>query len=235
MRAGRLATAIALLSAPALSPIGAAVAEDVTPLISMDRIEDVPSTRLDPFPAFDNFAWRAFVALNWPSLTDPLHRGVPDRAKTLRDPGPRVWETFKARYELFQVGPDGRPVAPPPWATYEALNPCGPEVDSRQKTLASFEPFGDFNQAGFAPGVAANPLIAQNRTYTRYEVRINEPEYSALAFSGWSQGENLPDESHPAHLPAEFHFGQGGVAPPDRGGLALGSRALLRGRERRGR
>jgi len=204
MRASRLATAIALLSAPfALSPIGSAVAEDVSPLISMDRIEDVPSTKLDPFPAFDNFAWRAFVSLNWPSLTDQAHRGVPDRAKTLRDPGPRVWETFKARYELFQVGPDGRPVAPHPWATYEARNPCGPDVDSRQKTLASFEPFLDFNQAGFDQGVAANPLVAQNRTYTRYEVRINEPEYSALAFSGWSQGENLPDEAHPAHLPAD--------------------------------
>src|SRR6516162_7532452 len=98
-RAGRLATVIVLLSAPALSPIGAAVAEDVTPLVSPDRIEDVPSTKLDPFPEFDNFAWRAFVALNWPSLTDPLHRGVPDRAKALGDPGPRVWETFKARYE----------------------------------------------------------------------------------------------------------------------------------------
>ena len=44
----------------------------------------------------------------------------------------------------------------------------------------------DFNQSAFSPGVAANPLVAQNRTYTRYEVRINEPEYSALAQSGWS-------------------------------------------------
>ena len=43
-------------------------------------IEDVPSTRLDPFPSFDNFAWRAFIALNWPSLTDTAHRGEPDRA-----------------------------------------------------------------------------------------------------------------------------------------------------------
>src|SRR6202044_2666318 len=38
--------------------------------------------------------------------------------------------------------------------------------------------------------------------YTRYEVRFNEPEYSALAFNGWSRGENLPDEAHPEHLPA---------------------------------
>jgi hypothetical protein len=172
----------------------------VTPLVSPDRIEDAPSTQVDPFPDFDNFAWRAFIALNWPSLTDPAHRGVPDRAKTLGDPGPRVWETFKARYELFQVGPDGRPAAPPPWATYEARNPCGSDVDQRAKTLETFDPFMDFNQSAFSPGVAANPLVAQNRTYARYEVRIDEPEYSALAQSGWSLGQNLPDQAHPAQL-----------------------------------
>jgi len=199
--AGRLTTVLALLAAGAfLHPIPAA-AQDAAPLLSPDRIEDVPSTRVDPFPQFDDFAWRAFVALNWPALTDPDHRGLPDRAKALGDPGPRVWETFKARYELFQVGQDGLPVAAPPWATYEALNPCGADVDSRAKTLATFDPFQDFNQSAFLPSVAANPLVAQNRTYTRYEVRINEPEYSALAASGWSRGENLPDAAHPARVP----------------------------------
>jgi len=202
-RAGWAATTLAVIvAAGALPPAPPAVAEDVAPVLSPDRIEDVPSTRVDPFPEFDNFAWRAFVALNWPALTDPDHRGLPDRAKTLGDPGPRVWETFKARYELFQIGPDGRPVAAPPWATYEARNPCGADVGDGAKTLATFEPFMDFNQSAFLPGVAANPLVAQNRTYTRYEVRINEPEYSALAASGWSRGENLPDVAHPGRVPA---------------------------------
>jgi hypothetical protein len=125
----------------------------------------------------------------------------PRPRQNVADSGPRVWETFKARYELFQVGPDGRPIAPHPWATYEALNPCGADVDQRAKTLATFDSFMDFNQSAFSPAVAANPLVAQNRTYTRYEVRINEPEYSALALSGWSRGENLPDPAHPAQLP----------------------------------
>jgi hypothetical protein len=190
-----------LTASVVLRSIGDALAEDVAPAVSPDRIEDVPSTRVDPFPEFDNFAWRAFIALNWPSPTNPAHRGVPDRANTLGDPGPHVWETFKARYELFQVAPDGRPVAPRPWATYEGLNPCGAEVDKSAKTLATFDPFRDFNQAAFLPSEAANPLVAQNRTYTRYEVRINEPEYSALALSGWSLGQNLPDPAHPAQLP----------------------------------
>src|SRR5271169_968075 len=106
LRANQRAFAILLLTAPvALGPMGRAGAEDVAPVVSPDRIEDVPSTRVDPFPEFDNFAWRAFIALNWPSLIDPAHRGVPDRARKLGDPGVRVWESFKARYELFQVGP----------------------------------------------------------------------------------------------------------------------------------
>jgi len=200
---GRWAIAIALIAIPAsLRPVAPAAAQDVAPLVAPDRIEDAPSIKPDPYPDFDNFAWRAFIALNWPSLTDPAHRGVPDRSKTLGDKGPRVWETFKARYELFQVAPDGRAIAPQPWATYEARNPCGSDVDNRAKTLATFDPFMDFNQSAFLPGVAANPLIAQNRTYTRYEARINEPEYAALALSGRSQGENLPDPAHPAQLPA---------------------------------
>jgi hypothetical protein len=198
----RIAIAFAFsTTAAALCPFGHALAEDTTPLVSPDRIEDVPSTRVDPFPAFDNFAWRAFIALNWPSRLDADGRDVPDRAKSLNDAGARVWETFKSRYELFQIAPDGKPLAPSPWASYDGRNPCGAEVDNRVKTLASFVPFADFNQPGFTPGVPANPLVAQNGAYTRYEIRINEPEYSTLADSGWSQGKNLPDEDHAAHLP----------------------------------
>ena len=158
LRAGAL---IALVGLAGIAAICVAAAQDRAPLVSPDRIEDVASIRPDPYPDFDAFAWRAFIAINWPSLTDPAHRGEPDRLKTLGDSGPRVWETFKARYELFQVGPDGRPIPPKPWATYQAVNPCGAEVDNRAKTLATFTPFMDFNQSAFLPGVAANPLVAQ--------------------------------------------------------------------------
>ena len=172
--AGRWTIAILLVAgSTALCRPAAAAAGDVAPVVSPDRIDDAPSIKPDPYPDFDNFAWRAFIALNWPSLTDSAHRGEPDRAKTLGDSGPRVWETFKARYELFQVGPDGRPIPSKPWATYEAVNPCGADVDNRTKTLATFDAFMDFNQSAFLPGVAANPLVAQNHTYTRYEARID--------------------------------------------------------------
>jgi len=205
-RSCRALAAFMLVAAPgALLSACPATAQDAAPVVSPDRIEDVPpitidvspfheigffrgdpvlSANLHPSSKFDNFAWRAFIALNWPSLSDPAHRGAPDLARMPGDSGPRVWETFKARYELFQVGPDGRPIAPQPWATYDAANPCGAEVNGRAKTLATFDPFMDFNQFGSSPGMAANPLVAQNRTYTRYETRLNEAQYSALGLSG---------------------------------------------------
>jgi hypothetical protein len=213
-----LVSALALLpvAAPvALLPVFRAAAQQVpqvqtdprvgynAALVVADRIQEIPNLtpEIDKFPELDNFAWRAFISLNWPALTDAAHRGVPDRAKKPGDPGPRVWETFKARYELFQVGPDGKPIAPQPWTTYDGANPCGGEVDNREKTLATFEPFADFNQATFSGG-ASNPLVAQNRTYTRYETRLNELEYSTLAQSGGVLGQNLPDVENPLRLPA---------------------------------
>jgi hypothetical protein len=174
------------------------------PQVSPDRIGDIREIRadIDPFPKLDDFAWRAFIALNWPSLTAATQRGLPDRSKSFGAPGPRVWETFKARYELYQVGRDGRRLAPPPWASGAAINPCGPGFKNDIKTLATFEPFMDFNQPVFAAGVAGNPLVAQNGTYTRYETRLNQLHYEALARPGWSQGKNLPTQDKPARIAA---------------------------------
>ena len=174
---------------------------EVTPAVSPTPLDDVSPPAGDPFPAAANFAWRAFIALNWPAEPAPAGRGFADLAKTPGDPGKRVWETFKSDYELFPIGDDGRRVSPTPWSSYEARNPCGAGVDNREKTIASFAPFADFNQPSFAPGEPGNPLVAQNGAYTRYEIHFNEPEFAALAASGWSQGLNLPDERHPARLP----------------------------------
>src|SRR5262245_61444244 len=70
------------------------------PQVSPDRVLDVIGAGPGiPFEEFDNFSWRAFIALNWPSLTGAANRGLPDRSKKLADPGPRVWETYKSRYE----------------------------------------------------------------------------------------------------------------------------------------
>lgn len=178
-------------------------AEDIEPKVVPDRIEDVPATKPDPFPAFANFAWRAFIALNWPALTDPAHRGEPDRSKTLGDSGPRVWETFKARWEVFAHDQAGRAIMPSGWDSYAGPNPCGPAVDNQTKTLSSPRTFADFNQASFALGKFANPLVAQNRTYTRYEVRFNREEFDSILDHGWYLRRRLPT----AHRPGRFNIG----------------------------
>jgi hypothetical protein len=182
-------------------PGGLAGERDVVPIVSPDLIGDVAPIGGDSFPVVDNFAWRAFIALNWPSQLDAAHRGVPDRAKSLRDAGKRVWETFKSDYELFQIEEGGDRVAPTPWASYDGRNPCGPGVENREKTIASFASFANFNQPSFTAGAPANPLVAQNGAYTRYEIHFDEAEFSTFAAKGWIEGRNLPDESHPAHFP----------------------------------
>lgn len=198
--ASRMATAAGVAFAAVIASPPHALAEDVTPRVSPDRIEDVPSTKPDPFPAFDNFAWRAFVALSWPSLADAGHRGEPDRTKTLGDAGPRVWETFKARYEVFPRRAEGRAPTPAQWGSYEGENPCGAGFDNRNKTLASFKPYADFNQASFTPGKFLGPLVAQNRTYTRYEVRINEAEFRSILDHRWYLREAMPTPETPGRF-----------------------------------
>ena len=175
-------------------------ADDVTPKVLPDRIADVPATRVDPFPAFANFSWRAFIALNWPALTDAAHRGEPDRRKAFGDSGPRVWETYKSRYEVFQPGSDGRALVPSKWTSYAGRNPCGAAVDNRTTTLSAFTEFADFNQVTFKPGVFGAPLVAQNRTYTRYEVRMNRAEFDSIVSHQWYIRDKLPSADEPGRF-----------------------------------
>lgn len=169
-----------------------------------DRIADVEilMADADPFPIVDTYAWRAFIALNWPALQGADKRGEPDRAKRLGDAGSRVWESFRSRYELFQLDRDDKPAPTPGWATYDGFNPCGLESDNRQKTIASFEPYKDFNQPTFVLQKQGNPLVAQNGTYVRYETRINQITYDTIAGPGWSMGANLPTPDMPARMPS---------------------------------
>ncbi len=163
----------------------------------------MPSTKVDPFPAFDNFSWRAFIALNWPARTEPEFRGEPDRERRLGDPGPRVWETFKARWEVFQPAAEGKRAEPAPWVRYDGRNPCGDSVSSRERIIAAFEPYAEFNQAGFTPGKLENPLVARNRTYVRYEVRFNREEFDTIVERKAYRPENVPT----MEAPAQFHIG----------------------------
>ena len=74
-----------------------------------------PSQVEDPQKMFDCLSWQTFTSLNWPA--DPTDRGQPNPNITkVSDPnflsGPRVWETYKETYEVFQ--PEKPNWVPPP-------------------------------------------------------------------------------------------------------------------------
>ena len=89
----------------------------------------------------------------------------------------RVWETWKADYEAFQPG--GTP--PTEWTSFDAVTPC---IDipfsngGKPRLLAAFSKFSNLAEADF--GAPGNPLVGQNHTYTRYEVRVNRAEYDFI-------------------------------------------------------
>jgi hypothetical protein len=166
-----------------------------TPIVSPDPVLDVPDTPpgQDPFPFFDDFSWRKFIALNWPGLNGAQNRGQPDRNKSLADTGPRVWQTWKSRFEIFQ--PQG--VAPADWNDYRGSNPCGAGFANELTTLSAFSAFSDFDQAVFNLSALGNPLVDQNKNYVRYEVRVNQKEFESIKSHGWYRAANLPTANSP--------------------------------------
>jgi hypothetical protein len=121
------------------------------PAVAPDAPREVAEEGADPFYAFDDFAWRAFLALNWPAGAD----GGPDRAARPADAGARVWERFAARDNL---------------AASRQGDPCG--AGAGEKVVSAFSAFAEFNQTSFTPGEPDAPLVARNGTYVRYETRF---------------------------------------------------------------
>lgn len=140
---------------------------------------------------FDDYSWRAFIALVWPALQG--QRGVPDTTKTVATAGPRVFETYKGLWELFHV--DGS--APSSWNSFDppAMNACGVQTAFGDLVLASFSKFSDLGQAGF--GSLVGPLVAQNQTYVSYLTAYNQIEFDTITGNKWYLRANLPPSIKP--------------------------------------
>ena len=69
-----------------------------TPTINSPNI---PADVANPpsITTFDDYSWRAFLAMVWP--VQQGQRGAPDATQTVDGPGPRVFETYKALWEVF--------------------------------------------------------------------------------------------------------------------------------------
>ena len=133
---------------------------------------------------FDDYSWRAFLALVWPAKEG--QRGQPDVQVKLGAPGRRlVFETYKAGWEVFQPGG----ITPAAWNEYQrkesfaeraTKNPCNlSDIKFGDLVLAAFSKFDNLAQAGF--GELVGPLVAQNRTYARYLTGFNEVGFAQIA------------------------------------------------------
>jgi hypothetical protein len=124
------------------------------------------------------YAWQSFVALNWPALTG--QRGVPDRTRTIGQPGDVVWHTWKAPEEVFY--PDGR--QPPPWQEYGGMLP--PEC------AAAGARAGDYllrrtakadTTASLVESIeeaVGGTLTDQHGNLARFDIRMNQPMFAAI-------------------------------------------------------
>lgn len=131
----------------------------------------------NPIAFFDDYSWRTFIALVWPAATG--QRGIPDQMKSVGGAGPRVFETYKALWEVFH--PDGS--APSTWDQLDSAsaNPCNTTPQWGDLILASFSKFSDFGQAGV--GTLVGPLVAQpvtNPSYVRYMTAFNKVEFEHI-------------------------------------------------------
>jgi len=143
-------------------------------------------------PGFDDFSWRSFVALVWPSASG---RGAPDQSAR---PGAAnripVFLTYKADWEVFQ--PDGS--EPSAWSSYDVKKtPCRGKtgtwsIPPGALQLAAFTKFGNVLLA--SRGGFAGPLISQNKQYTRILAAFNEVAFDNIRNQSWYlQSELLPD------------------------------------------
>jgi hypothetical protein len=128
---------------------------------------------------FDDFSWRSFVALIWPSVSG--QRGVPDRTGTPGGTGTPVFQTYKADWEVFL--PNGR--EPSAWSSYNVAGvPCGATVPpAGSLVLASYSKFGNVRLAGV--GTMMGPLISQNVQYTRFQAAFNQVSFDDILNGKW--------------------------------------------------
>jgi hypothetical protein len=156
---------------------------------------------------FDDYSWRAFVALVWPAA--PGRRGVPDASKDVVAPGPRVFETYKAMWEVFQ--PEG--AAPDPdfdaYGGPEA-NPCGAASAFGDVTIGSASGIDDIGQAGI--GALDPPIVAQNGRYVRTATFFNQIEFDHIVGNRFFLRSALPDVPRPRPELPVISFPDGSIA-----------------------
>jgi hypothetical protein len=142
-------------------------------------------------PWFDDFSWQEFIALNWPATGDV--RGAADPTRPFGAAANYVvWGTRKSLDELFPPPP----AEPTPWESYDAaLSALGPERGvvkdaGKRRLLSQALRLAAVTQASFG-AARLPPLVAQNGTYVRYEVRVNQVAYEYIRTNRYFLGDAI--------------------------------------------
>ena len=197
---GRAAPQQALPACPA-KPTAALSPRPPADVCIPDGFTDVP------MEYFDDYSWRAFVALVWPAAAG--HRGVPDAAKNVTAAGPRVFETYKATWEIFHddgTSPEGL------FDKYEAAkaNACGAAVGFGDLIIGSASGIDDIGQAG--NGALDPPIVAQNGRYVRTLTLFNQLEFDHIVSHRLFLRSELPPVPRPRPERPVVDFPMGAMA-----------------------
>ncbi|WP_298773262.1 hypothetical protein [uncultured Shewanella sp.] len=112
---------------------------------------------------FNQYSWRQFIALNWPSQTQ--HKGKPDCSLSLNDKQQSVWQSFKNINELF----NNAQKFPPLWNKKQQQAPLSQltKVTSQATNLSTLQQIGGW-------------LIDQQGNPTYYEILINQTSFDYI-------------------------------------------------------
>ena len=186
-----------------------------TPVISPEPLADVciPDGFTEtPMEYFDDYSWRAFVALVWPA--EPARRGVSAAGRAISTPGPRVFETYKSLWEIFH----GDGSAPAAFDAYDSAthNPCNVSSSFGDLTIGSASGIDDIGQAG--GGVLDPPVAAQNGRYVRTLTLFNQRQVDHIAANRFYLRSALPEIPRPRPDVPVIEFSDGLDCGEDRVG-----------------
>ena len=205
-----LSLSSAAAQAPCPSPVPTSIAP---PNLSTSAATLIPSDVCipasfggNPIAFFDDYSWRAFIALVWPAMSG--QRGAPDPSQPITAVNvPLVFETYKADWETFQ--PNGTPPSTfnsdsSFWTSNPSQSPC-PHAQPGDFLLAPISKFGNVGLAG--TGDLVSVLIAQNGTFVRYLAAYNEVEFNQILARQLYLAANLPQNRNPAGPAIVFQNG----------------------------
>lgn len=148
-------------------------------------------------------SWLTFIALNWPANTKTCGPNI--SASILSGTGPTVWETYLTDSDVF-VGPGFSPQQWCPQTSAAQLNSLPPAVRRQARQAGVRKVFSRLSKA--SPALKKKPravgaslqtfagieeavggvLTDQNGRFVRYEVHLNQDEYSFLRLNNlWSR------------------------------------------------